>query len=86
MEEAQTENKEKKTNVFTNVDGVWSMRRFLAFILILTGIVLGGIALFLKLDWKILLIALGIPFLSAIVLLFFTSWTDIAQVVEKVKK
>lgn len=71
---------------FTDSKGATSMRRILAFMLVLTTIAMGVLCVVLGKDWKVLLVATSVPVVSAIILMFFTTWGDIANVVDKVKK
>lgn len=79
---------EENTTVtaFTDGKGAVSMRRILAFLLVLASIGFGILSIVLNKDWKVLLVATSVPVTAAIVLMFFTTWGDIAQVVDKVKK
>lgn len=71
--------------VFKESDGQWSMRRVLAFLFGLASIGCGITALVLKAVWKIVACAFGVPGIICILLLFFTTWTDISTVVSAVK-
>lgn len=71
--------------VFKESDGQWSMRRVLAFLFALASIGCGIAALVLKATWQIVACAFGIPGLICIILLFFTTWTDVSTVVNAVK-
>ena len=70
--------------IFKEADGQWSMRRVLAFALAVAGIV-SGIQSFGQ-DWQTVAASFGIPIAAALVLLFFTTWGDIAAIVNAVKK
>lgn len=72
--------------VFKESDGLWSMRRVLAFLFALASIGGGIAALVFKADWQVVACAFGIPGLICILLLFFTTWTDISTVVNAVKE
>jgi len=63
--------------LFQEDNRVWSMRRVLAFVFALAGIVLGACGL----PWQIVAIFIG----AALLLLFFTTWADVANVVKAVK-
>lgn len=81
------DNEEKKNNgFFQGVSGGFSMRRILAFIFALSGIAGGILTIVFKLSWQHVAAAFGVPALASVILLFFTTWTDIASVIEKVKK
>lgn len=71
--------------VFKESDGQWSMRRVLAFLFALASIGCGIAALCLKTSWQIVACAFGIPGIISILLLFFTTWTDVSTVVSAVK-
>jgi len=63
--------------VFCESDGSWSMRRLLAFIFAAGALALG----ILGLPWQVV----GILAASSLLLLFFTTWADIASVVKVAK-
>lgn len=68
-----------KPNVFQEADGAWSMRRILAFFFSLAAI---GVLSFGA--WRGTIEAVyagGALLLSVIVLLFFTTWGDVAEIV-----
>lgn len=70
--------------IFKEADGQWSMRRVLAFALAVSGIV-SGIMSFGQ-DWQTVALSFGIPVAAAIILLFFTTWGDIAAIINAAKK
>lgn len=72
--------------IFHETDGVYSMRRVLAFILALVSIGLGVVTVLLKSDWQVVACAIGIPLLATVLLLFFTTWGDVASLVKAVKE
>lgn len=71
--------------VFKETDGQWSMRRVLAFLFGLASIGCGITSLVLKAVWQIVACAFGVPGIICILLLFFTTWTDVSTVVSAVK-
>lgn len=71
--------------VFKESDGQWSMRRVLAFLFALASIGCGITSLVLKAVWQVIACAFGIPGIISIILLFFTTWTDVSTVVNAVK-
>ena len=71
--------------VFKETDGQWSMRRVLAFLFGLASIGCGIRSLVLKAVWQIVACAFGVPGIICILLLFFTTWTDVSTVVNAVK-
>lgn len=71
--------------VFKESDGQWSMRRVLAFLFALASIGCGITSLILKAVWQVIACAFGIPGIISIILLFFTTWTDVSTVVNAVK-
>lgn len=71
--------------VFKESDGQWSMRRVLAFLFALASIGCGITSLILKAVWQVIACAFGVPGLICIILLFFTTWTDVSTVVNAVK-
>ena len=72
--------------IFHEEEGVFSMRRVLAFILALVSIALGTVTILLKSEWQVVACAIGIPLLATVLLLFFTTWGDVASVVKAVKE
>ena len=76
---------DNKIGFFTDKDGLKSMRRLLAFMLIITSIVDCLLSVIFSYDWKITLIITAVPLVGAIVILYFTSWTDISETVKSVR-
>ena len=72
-------------SVFKESSGEWSMRRVLAFIFGLASIGCGIASLILKSRWQTVACAFGPPGAISILLLFFTTWTDVSAVVNAVK-
>lgn len=85
-EEAEAKKEEpKKLKLFEGKGGV-SMRRVSAFFMFLAAIALMCVSLFETHDWKIILVCGLVPALTGIVLLFFTTWQEVAEVVKAVRK
>lgn len=74
------------STVFKESTGEWSMRRVLAFLFGLAAIGCGITSLVLKSAWQIVACAFGLPGLICILLLFFTTWDDISNIVSAAKK
>lgn len=72
-------------SIFKEENGLVSMRRVLAFIFAIVSIVAGFTALFLSSGWQVVLVSFGVPLFGAIILLFFTTWTDVSGVISAVK-
>ena len=66
-------------------EGGTSSRRVLAFIFAIAGLAAGIFAIVMKAEWQVVLIAFGVPILACVLLLLFTTWTDVAKVAEAVK-
>lgn len=73
-------------SIFKESDGAWSMRRVLAFIGFICGIGCGLAALFLSRTWQDIAISFGLPMSASLILLFFTTWTDVIAIINAVKK
>ena len=72
--------------IFKESDGAWSMRRVLAFIGFIAGIACGIIAVIFGKTWQDIAIAFGMPISAALILLFFTTWTDVIGIINAVRK
>ena len=70
---------------FTDKDGLKSMRRLLAFMLVITSIIDSVLSIIFSYDWKITLIITAVPLVGAIVILYFTSWTDVKETIQAVR-
>lgn len=83
MEKEETE---KKVGFFTDENGSKSMRRLLAFIFAFAELIaVACTAMFVE-EWKLGMV-ICTPFLiGCILMMFFTSWSDISNVVKAVKK
>ena len=77
---------EKKTNFFTDENGILSMRRLLAFMLTLCAMGVLIASIIVQFEWKTLLVGSAVPLIAALLMMFFTSWSDIATVARAVKK
>lgn len=75
-----------KPNFFTDENGILSMRRLLAFMLTVCAIGVLVASVIVEFDWKVLLVGSGVPLVAALLMMFFTSWSDIASVARAVKK
>ena len=75
----------KFSTVFKESDGEWSMRRVLAFLFGLAAIGCGITSLVLKAVWQVVACSFGVPGVICLLLLFFTTWTDVSTVVNAVK-
>ena len=75
----------KMDTVFKETDGQWSMRRVLACLFGLTAIGCETKAIVMGADWQVVACAFGVPGLLCLLLLLFTTWTDIASVVHAAK-
>lgn len=74
-----------KPNFFTDENGILSMRRLLAFMLTVCAIGVLVASVIVEFDWKVLLVGSGVPLVAALLMMFFTSWSDIASVARAVK-
>lgn len=83
--ETLNEEGKKAFNIFQGVNGNYSMRRILAFILTLCSIGILVVGIIFHAEWKVILVAGGLPLLGSIILLFFTTWGDVKQVIQAVK-
>lgn len=72
-------------SIFCEEEGVLSCRRVLAFIFGLAGIITGTISVILNASWQTSLIAFGVPMLACILLLLFTTWTEVAHFASAIK-
>ena len=75
----------KPYNIFKGTSGDYSMRRALAFLLAISGIVTIIISILKQADWKCILIAGLVPLGASVLLLLFTTWGDIQKVIKAVK-
>ena len=66
--------------IFEETKNSFSMRRVLAFMFAIVSFVAGLMCIYKGESWQAIAVAFGIPALTSILLLFFTTWTDIAQV------
>lgn len=68
-------------SVFKESTGEWSMRRLLAFFLVVSGIVAGFLAICKGLETKSIAVAFACPIFFGCLLLLFTTWGDLKQIV-----
>ncbi|MBD5414009.1 MAG: hypothetical protein HDR52_06285 [Treponema sp.] len=73
------------STAFKESSGEWSMRRLLAFLFGLAGIVASILCIFHSIEWKTVAVAVGLPFASCLVLLLFTTWADVEGIVSAAK-
>ena len=76
----------KDMNIFQEADGDFSMRRLLAFLFALVSFVAGLICVYKGEPWQAIAVSFGIPAVTSILLLFFTTWGDVAQITGSIKK
>lgn len=75
-----------RANFFSEENGSLSMRRLLAFIFGIACIAIAITALVFKSDWKSLAFGAGIPMVGSLLMMFFTSWSDVSSIINAVKK
>lgn len=76
----------EKVTFFTDENGLKSMRRLLAFLFAFAELIAVGVTAIFVTDWKLGLV-ICTPFLiGCILMMFFTSWSDISSVAKAVKK
>ena len=71
--------------IFEEEKGVWSMRRVLALMLCVAAVVAAVLCIVKDAPWQVVFAVVGVLLLAAIILLFFTTWSDIAKVASAVK-
>ena len=75
----------KKVGFFTDENGYRSLRRLLAFIFAIVFIVIDcGSILWLD-DWKIALVCGGLALIGCLLMMFFTTWGDVANVTKAIR-
>lgn len=74
------------TSAFKESTGEWSMRRVLAFILVIAGIASGFMAVRHGLEKWAIVASFGVPIGFGCLLLLFTTWEDVKNVVVAVRK
>lgn len=72
--------------VLEEKSGQKSMRRLLALIFSIDGLISGNVAICRGSDWQTVAVSFGIPIFAAVILLFFTTWGDITEIVKAWKK
>jgi hypothetical protein len=65
--------------------GQVSMRRVLAAYFAAISLIAGLLSIIKEADWKIIAISFGLPIIAALLLLFFTTWSDIASAIKTIK-
>jgi len=81
-----TESNQKNVNFFTDQEGLLSMRRLISFLFALTTIGAIPLNIVYGSEWKMCLISVGLPLAGSLLMMFFTSWSDIACVAKAIKK
>jgi hypothetical protein len=71
--------------IFEEEKGVWSIRRVLAMVLVCAAIMAAVLCIVKMLPWQFVLAVVGVFLLAAIIILFFTTWSDIAKVTAAVR-
>ena len=66
--------------IFEESDKIFSMRRVLAFLFALVSVIAGLMCIEKGESWQAIAVAFGIPALTSILLMFFTTWQDVARV------
>jgi hypothetical protein len=75
----------KILEIFQEANGMWSMRRVLAFISLLAGIVLAYFSIAGAAGWFSFAPSYAL-FIVSIFMLFFTTWQDLGNAINAVKK
>lgn len=68
-------------SVFKEENGLWSIRRVLAFLFAVLGLGAGVASISFGAVWQVVAIAFGFPILASLILLFFTTWTDVIAII-----
>lgn len=76
----------QRANFFSEENGALSMRRLLAFLFGITAIANSTAGLIQHADWKAIAFSAGLPLVGALLMMFFTSWSDVSSVIDAVKK
>ncbi len=66
--------------------GPVSLRRVLAAFFAVAAVAVVIVALVMGADWKAVAVAVGVPIVAVLVLLFFTTWSDVATVVALIRR
>ena len=72
-------------NIFEESQGVWSIRRVLAAVLVAAAIAAIICGIDFNVTWQVIAAGAGFPLLAAVLLLFFTTWSDIESVISAAK-
>ncbi len=75
----------KMFTVFKEPNGQWSMRRTLAFIFSVVAVVASVLMVINQSDFKLALAIICPLLITVLLLLFFTTWSDVARVVKVAK-
>lgn len=62
-----------------------SIRRILALVFSVFGFISGIASIFLKAEWETVAVAFGIPIFAVLILLLFTTWSDIVATIKAAK-
>jgi len=73
------------SNAIQETNGDTSIRRLLALVFSILACISGPASIFFKLDWKIVAIAFGVPIVSVLILLLFTTWSEIVATIKAAK-
>lgn len=68
-------------SIFKEENGLWSMRRILAFLFAGIGLGAGVASISFGAVWQVVAIAFGFPILASLILLFFTTWADVIAII-----
>lgn len=66
-------------------DGSWSLRRLLAILFFMLAAVALVLCILRGAEVLVILAAVGLPIAASILLMFFTTWSDITSLVKAVK-
>ena len=72
--------------MFKEANGMFSMRRVLSFIFVVSGVSAGLISVLKQSDWKIIVASFGVPGILALAMLILTTVSDVKEIVSAVKE
>lgn len=72
-------------SMFKEENGQTSMRRVCAFLFAIVSVGCGIFSVVNKMDWQVILGSFLAPAAVSVLLLFFTTWTDVSGLVKAVK-
>ena len=72
--------------MFKEANGMYSMRRVLSFIFVVSGVSAGLISVLKQSDWKIIVASFGVPGILALAMLILTTVSDVKEIVSAVKE